>query len=599
MENNLKSAIEQIQSRIDIVEIIGGYIPLKKTGASYKGLCPFHQEKTPSFIVSQTKQIYHCFGCSKGGDVINFVMEYEKVDFIESLKILAQKAGVKLPAIGSSDYAKKASAANFLYRINEMAVSYYHAILIGSAKAGQGREYLKSRGIDAQTADKFKLGFAPNAWDSLLQYAGGKSIKHESLEKAGLAIIGKDQKPYDRFRNRIIFPIFDINSKPVGFGARVLDDSMPKYINSPETEVYIKGRHLYGLNLAAGEVRRQNEIIIVEGYLDMIIPFQAGIQNIVATLGTALTIEQINLIRRYTGNTVMLYDADEAGEAASLRSLDILIGEGLNVKIAKLPKGFDPDTYVRKKSAAEFRLIVSSAKGLFDYKIEILLSKYGTKSSEAKAQIISEMLPTIKRIENAVLKSDYIKKLSQRLSVDESAVLAELKKIKLDYIKSAISDSPVKTMQGVARTAEKIIAALLMEDADIARRIKNEFSIEDFRDIRIRGVIKYAFELMDKDRQPTPARLMHYMQREDANEFICYILAEVETIIDRDKTVEDCIKWLKADNIRFKKEDLTRQIKEAENLGKEQEVMELVREFNSLSLPSTSPRSEPAGRHGV
>ncbi len=578
--NDLKGTIEQIQSHIDIVEVVSGYIPLKKAGTNFRALCPFHQEKTPSFMVSPSKQIYHCFGCGAGGDVISFVMEYEKVEFMEALSILAHKAGIKLPAFKKGDYIRRTAAANFIYRINEMAASYYNAILIGSNKAARAREYLRRRGISAQTAAKFKLGFAPDLWDGFLKYAQKRGTSQDAVSKAGLAIPGKEDSFYDRFRNRIIFPIFDVTSKTVGFGARVLDETLPKYINSPETDIYIKGRHLYGLSISASEIRQKNEVIIVEGYLDLIVPFQAGITNIVATLGTALTVGQINLIKRYTINTVIIFDADEAGEAASLRSLDILIGEGLNVKVATLPRGFDPDKYVREKSADEFRSIVASARGLFDYKMDISLSRYGKDTAEAKAEIISEMLPTIKRMDNAVLRSDYIKRLSQSLSVDEKAIITELKKVRLDYIKTPVTTT-FKVSQE-ARAAEKIIAALVLEDAEIARRIKDEFDIEAFNDQRIRKIIEHSFALLDDNKQPTAARLIHYIGNEGMSQFICHLLTEVENIIDREKTIEDCIRWLKIDNLRLKKEELASQIRKAEKSGDDKEVMTLIKEFNDL-----------------
>ncbi|MFH0732270.1 MAG: DNA primase [Candidatus Omnitrophota bacterium] len=594
MADDLRNAIEQIQSRLDIVEVISGYIPLKKSGANYKGLCPFHHEKTPSFMASPAKQIYHCFGCSAGGDVINFIMEYEKVEFFEALRILSEKTGVKLPAFGRADYAVSSAAASPLYRINEMAAAYYNAILVGSDKAKQAREYLSKRGISAQTAAKFKLGFAPDLWDSFLKYAQKKGVSQDALLRAGLIIQGKENSFYDRFRNRVMFPIFNVNSKAIGFGARVIDDSMPKYINSPETEIYTKGRNLYGLNIASSEIRKLDEAVIVEGYLDLIIPFQHGITNIVATLGTALTIEQINLIRRYTSNVVVIYDADEAGEAASLRSLDILIGEGLNVKIASLPKGFDPDTFVRGKSAQEFASIISSAKGLFDYKMDILLLRHGADTSEKKAKVISEMLPTIKRVDNEVLRSEYVRRLSEQLSINEQAIIAELGKVKLDYSKPVTLKADFNATQE-ARQAEKIIAALLMEDAEIARRIKDEFDIDMFKNPRIKKIIHESFALIDDNKHPTPARLIHNISDEEISQFICQLLVEVENIIDREKTLEDCIKWLKADNLRLRKEQLTVLIKEAERSGDESHVMVLVKEFNGLSLPAT-PNGRQAGR---
>ncbi len=347
-----ENILEDILNRIDITELIASYIPLKRAGRNFKAVCPFHHEKTPSFMVSADKQIYHCFGCGAGGNAFSFLMQYERLEFPEAVEVLAKKAGVVLPK--NKEDSRGASLATQLYSINELAGEFYASTLNASCGAVV-KDYLLSRGIKPETIKTFKLGYAQDKWDSLINYLRGKGINLSLLEKAGLILAKDSGGYYDRFRHRVIFPIFDIKSRILGFGARILpvqeksgnDNSLAKYVNSPETPVYIKGRKLYGLNLAKDAIRDLDCVAVVEGYLDFIIPYQAGVHNIVASLGTALTVEQARLIKRYTNNVVMVYDADCAGELATLRSLDIFIDEDMQVKVVSLPNGLDPETVLR------------------------------------------------------------------------------------------------------------------------------------------------------------------------------------------------------------------------------------------------------------
>ena len=354
--------IDRVLDKVDIVEIISAVLPLKKTGQNFKACCPFHEEKTPSFVVSAPKQIYHCFGCGAGGNAIGFLMKYEKMEFPEAIKVLSEKAGVQLPR--SAEYSgPKNSLYEKLHQANETACSYYEKNL----RSEQGKEafaYLIGRGLTEKTIKEFRLGFSTDSWQGLVDHCKTGSIDTATLLKAGL-VLQKTQTSnfYDRFRNRIMFPIFDQRGKIIGFGGRSLDSSLPKYMNSPETPVYTKGRNLYGLNFSKEQMRRQSYVIIVEGYFDLILPYQNQLKNVVATLGTALTPEQISAIKRFTKNVIMIYDADKAGEAATLRGLDLLISEDMNVRIALLPKGLDPDSFVRKEGREKGLRILRERRG--------------------------------------------------------------------------------------------------------------------------------------------------------------------------------------------------------------------------------------------
>lgn len=581
MATDLEKAIEEIQARLDIVEVISGYIPLKKAGSNFKALCPFHHEKTSSFMVSPTKQIYHCFGCGAGGDAITFVMKYERLEFMEALKVLAERAKVQLPQFKGRGSEYRRSFTNVLYRVNELCAHYYNALLVGSNKANEARRYLASRALDGATVSKFKLGYAPSAWDDLLKFAQQKGVSISVLEKAGLIIPGHEGGFYDRFRNRIIFPIFDIRSKIIGFGGRVLDESLPKYMNSPETEIYIKGRHLYGLNFALDDIKTKDFVVVVEGYFDLITPYQNGIRNIVATLGTALTVEQIRLLKRFTTQVVIIFDADEAGEAASLRGLDLLVSEGLNVKIARLPEGVDPDTYVRTNSAQGFSRLVDNADNLFDYKLKLLLDKFNPAEAEEKARITSEMLPTIKRVENAVLRSDYIKKLAEVLFVKEEALMEELAKVRQDY--TYLGENRIFKERDAIRPAEKMITGLMIEDPEIIEEVRRNLDIGDFKSEDIKTIIKTALAMLDESKVPTAAKIIHKLNDDNLSHIICETLAETENLVDRERSLKDCILRIKTDNLKLEREKLTGLIKEAEAQGDEGKLMKLVRELDSLS----------------
>jgi DNA primase len=582
MAKDLEQIIDEIQSKLDIADIVGGYIPLRRAGRNFKACCPFHHEKTPSFVVSPVKGIYHCFGCGAGGDTISFVMKHENLEFMEALKILADKAGVSLSDMkgGFRQKGPSRTASSGMHRVNELAANYYNTLLIGSSKAVMGRKYLAQRGLNAESVSLFKIGYSPSEWDSFLKFARSKGASEAALEKAGLIMPGKNKGFYDMFRSRIIFPIFDMRSKIVAFGGRILDDSLPKYMNSPETEIYVKGRHLYGLNFAMDEIRKKDYAIVVEGYLDLIIPFQNGVKNIVATLGTALTIEQIRLIKRLTCNVVIIYDADEAGQAASLRGLDLLVSEGLFVKIASLPNGMDPDSYVGKHGSGELLKVIEAANNLFDYKLKLLLDRFNPAESEDKTKIAAEMLPTIKRIENSVLRSDYIKRLSKTLFVSEDDLLEEMAKVKPDY--SYLGEDKNVKHENRIRPAEKIIISLMMEDPAIAQEVKAVLKKEEFLSPDMRRIADVIYQMLDSNNTPNERKVINHINDENLSHIIYESLEETEKLVDREKTLHDCIACIKRDNMILKKKGLTSLMKQAESKGDDIMLMKLMKQLDSL-----------------
>ncbi len=576
-----ENILEDILNRVDIVEVISGFIPLKRAGRNFKAACPFHHEKTPSFMVSPDRQIYHCFGCGESGNAFKFLMRYERLEFLEAVQSLAKKAGVVLPEVHKED-SKATSLITQLYKINELTASFYGNNL-NSANGAGAKNYLLKRGLTLESIKAFKLGVAPDKWDALISHLRAKNIDLSLLEKAGLILAKEAGGYYDRFRNRIIFPIFDIKSRVVGFGARVLDDTLPKYVNSPETFIYTKGKNLYGLNFARDSIRENDFVVVVEGYLDFIIPYQEGLKNIVASLGTALTLEQVRLLKRYTHNVVMVYDADAAGELATLRSLDIFVEEEMNVRVVSLPKGFDPDLFVRKQCPASFKQKIDEACNLFDYKLGILKSRYDFKEIEGKAKISLLMLETLAKFKNAVLKSEYIRKLAQELDISEDALLQEIKKIKSVEPYADLSDGLHKKALNINPT-EKLLIKLMLEETELIDRIRNVLEPADFQDERISRIVSIMFDVAGQGKNIEPRLLINYIGDEDITQIVCesMFMPEDPSVQHKEKIIDDCIQRLKSRKLRLKRQHLHDQIKTAQSLGDEERLNRLIEEFHYL-----------------
>jgi len=425
-------SIREIKARIDIVDVIGDFVSLKKSGSSYKALSPFTNEKTPSFFVSPAKEIYKCFSSGKGGDAISFVMEMEGISYIEALTYLAKKYGIQIETREETDEdIQRQNERDSLNIITNFANKYYINIL-WETKEGQsiGLTYFKERGFTDDIIRKFELGYSLDQWDAFYKEAIEKKYDESIIEKAGM-IIKKDQKVYDRFRNRVIFPIHNLTGKPIAFGARILtnEKNKPKYVNSPETLIYHKSEILYGLYQARQAIRMNENCYLVEGYTDVIGLHLAGVENVVSSSGTSLTEGQIKLIKRYTDNITILFDGDEAGIKASIRGIDMILASGLNVRTVIFPDGEDPDSYARKIGSAEFKgYLESNVKDFISFKAE-LFARDALKDPIKKAQTIKDIVQSISRIPDPVLRSIYIKETSGKLRIDESVLIAELNKI--------------------------------------------------------------------------------------------------------------------------------------------------------------------------
>ena len=577
-----ENLLEDILGRLDIVELISGYIPLKKAGGNFKANCPFHQEKTASFMVSPERQIYHCFGCGESGNAFKFLMRHERMEFPEAVEALAKKTGVILPEHDNPEAQRAASLSNQIYKINELAATFYQSNLQAGAAQGS-RDYLLNRGIKPETIKEFNLGLATSGWDSLINFLRSKGVPLSFMEKAGL-ILPKDAGGYcDRFRNRIIFAVFDIRGRIIGFGARVMDNSLPKYINSPETPVYVKGKNLFGLNLSKDFIRDSDCAVIVEGYLDFMIPYQEGIKNVVASQGTALTLEQIKLIKRYTHNVVMIFDGDTAGQIATLRSLDILIDEGINVKIVPLPKGMDPDELVRQQGPASLKSKIKHACSFFDYKLELLKSRYDINDAHGKSKIVSEMLSTINKFDNAILRGEYTKRLSEEINLPEHYILEELNKLRPGVSFQKTDQAGLQKKQSEINPAEKLLIKFMLEEKDLIAKIMQELSPSDFQDIRTAKIVSVMQELVLQGKNIQPSLLMNYFSEDDASQLVCETMFMPDlSEQEKEKAVSDCITRIKVNRLKSRREHLHLEIKNAQLSGDEQKLNSLVREFHNL-----------------
>ncbi len=421
------SAIDEVKQKTDIASVISQYLALKKAGRNLVGLCPFHGERNPSFFVYPEQQSWHCFGCNTGGDVFSFLMKKENLDFGEALRLLAQRAGVIIPTQPGRDEEKEERER--LFKINEVAAQYFQKLLLNSPEGTKARNYVQSRGFTEKTVSEFQMGYSLNKWDGLKKHLQERGYTADELVEVGLMVKSENGRTYDRFRDKLMFPIMDIKGHVIGFGARVLDDSLPKYVNSPQTPAFDKSHNLYGINLAAAAVRQQDMAVIVEGYVDVITAHQNGFNNVIASMGTAVTEAQVSSLKRLSRNLVLALDADAAGEEAMLRVVsyeNILESE---IRVAILPAGKDPDDVI-KEGADNWGKLLAGATPIVDYTINMLASKLDLSTARDKSLAVKELLPTIAEMRDKIRQAHYIQKLARLVSVGEHTIETELSRLK-------------------------------------------------------------------------------------------------------------------------------------------------------------------------
>ncbi|NTU70077.1 DNA primase [bacterium] len=572
--------LEEIKSRVDVVELISSYITMKKAGRNYKANCPFHKEKTPSFMISPDKQIWHCFGCQKGGDVFRFIMEMEGMDFPEALKFLAKKTGVQIQSYSPEATNKK----NALYDINSLAASFYHKVLNEDKDAQIARDYIKKRGLDKNTVMEFKLGYSPDGFYRLLDFLRSKGYKDEEIIKAGLAIKKDSGRVTDRFYKRLMFPISNASGAIVGFTARILtNENIAKYINTPETPIYEKSKVIYGLDKAKREINQKDWVVFVEGNMDVISSYQAGVTNVIATSGTALTREQARLIKRYTQNIILSLDMDLAGQEALKRGIFVLLEEGINIKVATLGSFKDPDEII-KKDVNLWKKALKASKPFIDFYIDQFFGKIKKLDVTEKKKIAREILPFLKRMDNEIEKTHYIQELSRRLSVPEDSLRDALKKTSApseENIKEKKVELVVK--KDAEAMTEETLLGLILSFPGTSEEVIGIIEKKDFRDYDLANIFEEAqkqfavknsisLDIFNDDLKSRAAELS-------------FIAEEKNKDNDEDeiwKEVKFCYKRLKQFNISEEKKSLEDRIKKTEEEDNQDEQKKLMSKFQEV-----------------
>ena len=563
--------VEEIRDRSDIVEVISDRVLLKKSGANYKGLCPFHSEKTPSFTVSPAKQIFHCFGCNEGGNVYQFVMKIENLSFPDSVLLLARRYGINI--VEQKVKGVNSSQKNTLYDVNAMAAEFFQRQLSELPQGKTAREYLRKRGITKNIIESFKIGYASPSWDGVHQFLKKKGISADIQNSAGLIKERENGGGYvDRFRERIIFPISDSEGRIVGFGGRVLNDtdSRPKYLNSPETLVYKKGNILYGLHITKDLIRKSKDAFLVEGYFDLITAYQHGIKNVIATSGTALTEDHARLLRRYTETVTLVFDGDEAGSNASNRGGIVLLNGGVKVKVIPLPQGNDPDSFIREKKGDGFFNISKGSKPFMEYIINKESAESDLKSIDGRVKCINAVIPFLSLMNNSVEKSMYISSLAEKTGVSEKAIMDEMSKNK---VKDKAKVKEVLTSTSSSNKAERILVQLMLLDNKNIEKIKKHISVDDFKDNDMAKISSLLFTLSESNDNIAISHIMDKLSEDKLKKLISEMVFEDIEYQDVDKNISDCIRYIKKNRIDIK--ELVNRLKTAVSEGNHQQFKEL------------------------
>lgn len=507
-----RSFTDELRSQADIVRIVSDYVTLKKRGANYTACCPFHQEKTPSFNVNATRQIFKCFGCGKAGDVFRFVMEIDNASFPEAVKAIAEKCGVPLPElVESRETEEREQQRGDLLEINRWAAEFFESRLLESADGKPALEYLAGRGISEETRRRFRLGYAPNSWDALGNHLRDRGVSRARIEQSGL-VAQRDSGAgyYDRFRGRLIFPITDAQGRIVAFGGRILADGEPKYLNSPETALYRKGQHLFGLSQSRDAIRKRGYAILVEGYLDFLIPFQAGMEHLVASLGTALTDQQVRLLARYARRVVVNFDPDRAGASAARKSLEILLSEGFGVRVLSLPDNLDPDQFIRNQGVVEYRRLLRASQSYIDYVVEGSIAAHDQTTPTGKVETINAILPYLRLVKDRIERAENLERIADRLKIDSALIRQEFKRA-VDARAEKVAPI-VQTAMIPIKPAERRLLEILLSYVDVRQVVIDELSHQDLEGLRTVELFRCIRELAKTNEEPTFSRLSEMIE---------------------------------------------------------------------------------------
>ena len=590
--------IQEIRERIDIVELVSSYLPLKRSGANHQGLCPFHSEKTPSFNVNAPRQIFHCFGCGVGGDVFSFLMRMEGLSFPEAVRRLAERAGVEVEEeqLTPAEEQQRQERERLL-RISEVAAAFYHQLLLEDPQGAAGRRYLRQRGYEGETVREFQLGYAPDSWQALADHLAGKGFETKwARDVLGLVREGqKGRGDYDLFRRRLLFPIQDSRGRVVAFGGRVLDDSLPKYINSPESPIYHKGRVLYGLYQAKEAMRHSDTGIVVEGYFDQLALYRAGYKNAVATCGTALTAEHARLLKRYCKKLLLFFDQDKAGRQATFRAMEVLLAEGLAAAVVELPVNEDPDSFLAGHAAEELQSCFDQARPVLEVYMQHCLAQHGD-SIEGKARAAEEMLGKLRLLPSELERDLYLKELARRTGLDE-----ELLKKKAGSRRPAppISAEPaaprpaappprqplkLTAANGKEFKAQELLLHLMKADAQWRRQVAEEGAATLFGDDDRRAIAEGLIACSDEEGRLDEERLF-YSLSESQKAVLSGIIVKDDQVLAEDapRIYEDCKQTAERGRLKNRKLELQELIRQAEQAGDSEALATLQRESLEVS----------------
>jgi DNA primase len=599
-----QSFIDDLKRQADIVRVIQDYVQLKKKGANWMACCPFHKEKTPSFSVSPAKEIFYCFGCHKGGSVFNFVMEIEHVAFPEAIKIVADKIGMPLPVmVEDKRFEAKRREADEVIELNAWAMEWWQQQLESSKEGRIAREYLTERGLTEETQKTFRLGYAPDSWDALSSYLRQKGATQEQIERSGLVARNEDNtRSWDRFRCRLMIPVLDVRGRPIAFGGRTLKGDDAKYINSPETAAYVKGRNLFGLNVTRDEIRRQGFVILVEGFLDLIVPYQFGVRNVVASLGTALTPEQVKLLSRFARKVVVNYDGDRAGVQAAKKSIEILLAEDLEVKVLVLPDNADPDEFIRKFGVSEYQRQRAQAQPHIQFVIDSALRDRNLHRPAEKAEAVEEVLPYIRAVSSRIQKREYFDMAMDALGIDRENVNTstwrrELWQLVRDNRKVQPNSVQALTRRTEATAAEQRLLGLLLADSNLRREVVPMLREEDYEDLATAPLFKALLEL---ERDGVEIDFDSLTQKTDGDEFagklIPLVLMDSSLHASNQHYVpEECVATFRLMKVDQRIEELRRELVIAEREQDDEKVSRLSAEQIQLSALRQSMLHPQAG----
>lgn len=581
--------IDEVKNNNDIVDVVSQYVHLKRSGRNYFGLCPFHNEKSPSFAVSPDKQIFHCFGCGVGGNVIHFISKIEGINFRESIELLAERANIALPKLESIGDNKTQELKDKIYQINKNAAYFYHENLY-KPTAKDAQEYVKKRKLNNATLKEFLIGYSGN-FNELYNFLKSKGFSDEAILASDLVNKNDRGQYIDRFRHRLMFPIQDVRGRIIAFGGRVLDDSKPKYINSPENLVYSKGRHLFGLYNA--KKHDTKKILIVEGYMDVISLHQRGITNVVASLGTAMTEAQGRLLRRSSEQIILGYDADGAGQEAIVRGLDILRNLGCDVRVLQISGAKDPDEYVTKYGPERLKKCIDDAISLVEFKVRVLKRTLNLDNTADKIKFLNEVAKILARVENSMEQEIYIEKISKDYDISKEALYSEIKKIlypkntsskileKRNTQYNIVKKEDTKISEARLKRENTIIAMLLMSNANVYSKIKNKIKPEDFKYEKNRKILEQVYAEYEKGITEI-YDVLSLFEDEDIINHITAIMAKDYGITDIDKGIDDILNTYERENLKEKRDEILKALDDSE-LNNESKL-ELERELNDIII---------------